>query len=63
MPDELLGAREVAGRLKLNYRTVINMTERGELPGFKVSNQWRYRASDIDAYIQAQIEKQKRERG
>ncbi len=57
MSDELLDAREVAKRLKLNYRTVINMTERGELIGFKVSNQWRYKTSDIDAYIQKQIEK------
>lgn len=60
MSDELLGAREVAEKLKLNYRTVINMTERGELKGFKVSNQWRYKATDIDAYIQAQIEKRRK---
>lgn len=36
-------------------RTVVRLAERGEFPGFKVGDVWRFYRSDIEAYIQQQI--------
>ena len=58
--DEYLDARQVAALLKVNYRTVINQTIKGELPGFKVGKQWRYRKRDIDERVQRKIEEQRK---
>ncbi len=58
--DEYLDAREVAALLKINYRTVINQTISGDLPGFKVGNQWRYRKRDIDERVQRKIEERRK---
>ena len=63
MQEELLDAKAVAKLLNISYRTVVNMTDRGEIPGFKVGQQWRYRLSDIDAYIQRLIDERKKEQG
>ncbi len=52
MQDPLLNAKAVAELLSLNYRTILRMTERGELPGFKIAGVWRYKGSDIEAYIE-----------
>jgi hypothetical protein len=30
------------------------MAQNGELPGFKVCGQWRFRRTDVDAWIDAQ---------
>lgn len=60
MQEELLDAKAVAKLLNLSYRTVVNMTDRGEIPGFKVGTQWRYRPSDIDAYIQRLMDRRQR---
>ncbi len=58
--DEILDARQVAVKLKLNYHTVIDKSNEGELPGFKVGKKWRYRSSDIEAYIQRKLKEQRK---
>jgi excisionase family DNA binding protein len=43
---------EVARYLKMHVKTIVSMVERGELKAYKVGRHWRYRKSDIDAYLE-----------
>lgn len=52
MTERLMDTAEVARYLKVNPRTVTNMAERGELPASKVGRHWRFRKSDVDAYLE-----------
>lgn len=57
--DEILTIRDVAALLKVGEKTIYTMAQAGDLPGFKVRGQWRFRRSDIDAWIAAQVEQAK----
>ena len=50
--DEVLTIKEVAALLKIAEKTAYIMAQRGELPGFKVGGQWRFKRSDIDDWIE-----------
>jgi len=52
--DEVLTLKEVAALLKIADRTAYMMVQRGDLPGFKVGGQWRFKRKDIDAWMEAQ---------
>jgi excisionase family DNA binding protein len=52
--DEILTVPEVAGLLKVAEKTVYTMAQQGEFPAFKVRGQWRFRRTDLDAWIDAQ---------
>lgn len=51
--DEILTLPEVAQLLKVAEKTVYTMAQKGELPAFKVGGQWRFRRTDLDAWIDA----------
>ncbi len=53
--DEILTIREVAALLKIGEKTAYTMAQSGELPGFKVRGQWRFRRSDIDSWIHERV--------
>ena len=55
--DEILTIREVAALLKIGEKTAYTMAQSGELPGFKVRGQWRFRRSDIDEWIHRRVGK------
>jgi len=59
-PCEILTIREVAAILKVGTKTTYTMAQSGELPGFKVGGQWRFRRGDIDTWIQDRIRKSAR---
>jgi excisionase family DNA binding protein len=59
LQEPLLDANDVADRLKLKYRTILRMTERGELPGFKIAGEWRYKESEVEAYIEDMARKRR----
>lgn len=52
--DPLLTVKQVAEILQWNHFTVIKKTEKGELPGFKLGREWRFRAEDITRWIDEQ---------
>ena len=54
--DEILTIRDVAALLKIGEKTAYTMAQDGDLPGFKVRGQWRFRRSDVDAWIASQIQ-------
>lgn len=51
---EMLTARDVSELLQMHITTVYRLTERGELPGFRVGKQWRFRREAIDEWCRAQ---------
>ena len=53
MSDEILTLPEVAQLLKVAEKTVYTMAQKGELPAFKVGGQWRFRRTDLDAWMDA----------
>ena len=53
-PDRLLNVKEVAAFLHVAEVTVRRMTERGDLPCYRVGNrnERRFRLSDLEAYLE-----------
>lgn len=49
--DEVLTPDEAAGLLKLSTKTVLRHARRGELPGAKVGRVWRFRRSELLAFL------------
>ena len=55
MGDEpLLGPRDVAHMLGLPLSWVYAAAERGELPSFKLGQYRRFRATEVDAWLERQ---------
>ena len=55
-PD-LMTLQELAEYLKLAERTVYGYAQKGVLPGIKIGSSWRFRKSDIDAWLEQQFER------
>ncbi len=49
--QDLLSPKQLAEYLQLSQRTVYRLLERGDLPGFKVGGQWRFRKSTVDEWL------------
>ena len=54
MPDDVLTLKEVAKYLKVNERTIYRMVADRKIPGFKVGGSWRFKLTEIEAWIKAQ---------
>ena len=46
--------RDVAVYLNVDEKTVYRLTQRGELPGFKIAGTWRFKPSDLEEWIDLQ---------
>ncbi len=52
MPEpDVLTIHEFAALLRVGLKTAYALAQNGEVPGFKVGGQWRFRRRDIDAWI------------
>lgn len=60
--DEILTIHELAALLKIGEKTAYTMAQSGELPGFKVRDQWRFRRADIDAWIAEKVQRKDNDR-
>ncbi len=60
MNESVLTIKQIAEYLHVTERTIYNLLQRGELPGFKVGVAWRFRKEDIDRWIQKNMKKQNR---
>ena len=49
-----LTTAEVMAYLHVNLRTVYRLIRAGQLPAVRVGRQWRFRKSDIDAWLQSE---------
>ena len=55
MIDEaFLTTEEVLEYLQVNLRTVYRLIKAGKIPAVRVGRQWRFRRSDIDAWLESQ---------
>jgi excisionase family DNA binding protein len=51
--EPAMTVRDVAAFLNVDEKTVYRLSQRGELPGFKVAGAWRFQRSDIQSWIDA----------
>jgi len=49
----LLTVKQVAAILQWNTFTIVKKAEKGDLPGFKMGREWRFRQEDIVLWIEA----------
>ncbi|MBN2801154.1 MAG: helix-turn-helix domain-containing protein [Deltaproteobacteria bacterium] len=55
MPEpDVLTIHELAALLRVGLKTAYTLAQNGEVPGFKVGGQWRFRRRDIEAWIDEQ---------
>lgn len=59
--DDYTTTEEVAKKLHLHVDTVKRMLREGELPGYKIRNQWRIKVSDLEQYLAERKHKTKPE--
>lgn len=52
---DILTLDEVAAYLKAGKRTVYRLAADGKLPGFKLGGTWRFRRSDLEKWIAANL--------
>ncbi len=52
--DAFLTTEEVLEYLQVNLRTVYRLIKAGRIPAVRVGRQWRFRKSDIDAWLDSQ---------
>ncbi len=50
--DELMTLEEVATYLRLSKDTLYRMAQTGKIPASKVGTQWRFRRSEVDAWLE-----------
>ena len=55
MQTDIMTIREVAGYLKLTEKTAYRLTAEGKIPGFKVGGSWRFRLSEIERWIEGEM--------
>lgn len=58
MTDQILTLKEVAAYLKLTEKTAYRLAAEQKLLGFKVSGSWRFKSSDLEAWIENQKDKE-----
>jgi excisionase family DNA binding protein len=56
MNFDIMTMKEVAEYLKINEKTAYRLASEGKLPGFKVGGSWRFKRSEVVAWIETQTE-------
>lgn len=51
MEHEIWTVKQVAFYLRINPKTVYELVNSGELPGFKVGGSWRFKRADIKQWV------------
>ncbi len=54
MDEAFLTTEEVLEYLQVNLRTVYRLIKAGRIPAVRVGRQWRFRRSDVDAWLESQ---------
>ncbi len=52
MNDQLLTAAKLADYLGFSASTILDMWERGDLPGFKIGRAVRFRPAEVEAWLE-----------
>ncbi len=51
MERDIWTVKQVAFYLRVNPKTVYELVNSGELPGFKVGGSWRFKKTDIKQWV------------
>ena len=51
MERDIWTVKQVAFYLRINPKTVYELVNSGELPGFKVGGSWRFKRADIEQWV------------
>jgi len=54
-PERPWTAQNAADFLQIHVRTVTRMAKNGELPAFRIGTHWRFRPSDLDAWMRSRV--------
>ena len=54
VPEQLLDTTEAAAVMKIHPKTLQKLARRGNIHGIRVGKLWRFRPSDIQAWIASQ---------
>ena len=54
--DDILTISDVANLFKVTEKTLYGLAQKGDLPGFKVGGQWRFRRAALDSWIQVKTQ-------
>ena len=54
METDILTIKEMAVYLRIAEKTAYRLASEQKIPGFKVGGSWRFRKSEIDAWIEEQ---------
>lgn len=58
--EELLTPKEVAAKLKLSEKSILDYLRDGKLTGVKVGKHWRVKATDLEAFLRPPLRVVKR---
>lgn len=58
--SEMMTIRELGAYLRMPEKTLYRLAADGKVPGFKVGASWRFRKSEIDKWIAAQEQTNKK---
>ncbi len=50
-----LSIHQVAERFGVNVTTIYRLAQRGQLPGFKIGNQWRFSEDMLESWAADQV--------
>jgi excisionase family DNA binding protein len=53
-PAAFLTTEDVLAYLRVTHRTIYRLARSGELPAVRIGRQWRFRRTDLDAWIDRQ---------
>jgi excisionase family DNA binding protein len=48
---DILTVTELADYLRCNKSTIYKLVKTGELPGFKIGSDWRFRADQVEQWL------------
>jgi len=54
--SEIMTLSEIAKYLKVSDKTILRMVGKGEIPGHKISSQWRFQRTSIDQWLTAKMQ-------
>lgn len=53
-PDDMLSANDAGKILGVSGKTVLRLRESGALPGYRISDLWKFMRGEVEAYRDAQ---------
>ncbi len=56
--DTLLNVKQVAGYLQLKESTIYSWAQDGKIPAIKIGRTWRFRRSDLDAWLERHLQEE-----